>query len=135
MPSRKQRRRRAKELRHEYVWEDAEGNELDPDEIPVRKAAAEERGRATGSRAGRSLRQAQAPSWGRTLKRGAIFAPIMFLTVMLLSSDLTLANQLVQTAVIVMIFIPFSYLLDVVFWRSYRRRMERQQGPTGRREH
>ena len=35
MPTRKQRRRRAKELRHEYVWEDEEGNELDPDEVPT----------------------------------------------------------------------------------------------------
>ena len=32
MPTRKQRRRRAKEFRHEYVWEDEEGNELDPGE-------------------------------------------------------------------------------------------------------
>ena len=129
MPSRKQRRRRAKELRHEYVWEDAEGNELDPEEVPVRKGASEQREHP--ARAGRKV---QAPSWGRTLKRGAIFAPIMFATVMLLSSDLTLVNQLVQTGIIVMIFIPFSYLLDVVFWRSYRKRVERQQGSTGRRE-
>ena len=33
MPTRKQRRRRAKEHRHEYVWEDDEGNELDPSEL------------------------------------------------------------------------------------------------------
>lgn len=129
MPSRKQRRRRAKELRHEYVWEDAEGNELDPDEIPSGKATSEPRGRSA-----RNLREPQAPSWGRTLKRGLIFAPIMFVTVMLLSSDLPLAQQITQTALIVAIFIPFSYFLDSVFWRSYKKRLARRKASSGPRE-
>jgi hypothetical protein len=122
MPTRKQRRRRAKEHRHEYVWEDAEGNELEPDE-------ARDRTRTTGARrttARAPGREPQAPSWRRTLKRGLIFAPVMFVTVMLLSGDLPLAEQLVQTAVIVGIFIPFSYVLDGVFWRSYQRRRARE---------
>ena len=35
MATRKQRRRREKEQRHEYVWEDSEGNEIDPvDAVP-----------------------------------------------------------------------------------------------------
>ena len=129
MASKKQKRRRAKELRHEYVWEDAEGNELDPEEVPARKSESDQRGRPI-----RSGRQAQAPSWSRTLKRGGIFAPIMLATVMLLSKDQTLANQITQTLIIVAIFIPFSYLLDTVFWRSYNRRVERQRGSGGRRE-
>jgi hypothetical protein len=129
MASRKQKRRRAKELRHEYVWEDAEGNELDPEEAPARKSESPQRG---GPK--RSGRQAQAPSWRRTLKRGGIFAPIMLATVMLLSKDQTLANQITQTVIIVAIFIPFSYLLDTVFWRSYQRRLERERGSGGRRE-
>jgi ferric-dicitrate binding protein FerR (iron transport regulator) len=128
MPSRKQRRRRAKEQRHEYVWEDAEGNELEPEEAPTRKTQAQAQ-----SRPARSGRVVQAPSWSRTLKRGAIFAPIMFVVVMLLSSDLSLAQQLIQTAIIVAIFIPFSYFLDTVFWRSYQKRHERREGSPGRR--
>jgi hypothetical protein len=129
MPSRKQKRRRAKELRHEYVWEDAEGNELAPEEVPTRKADS-----ARQARPARTGRQPQAPSWTRTLRRGAIFAPIMFVVVMLLSSDLTLVNQIVQTAVIVAIFIPFSYFLDTLFWRSFQKRQQRQEGSSGRRE-
>jgi hypothetical protein len=121
MPTRKQRRRRAKEFRHEYVWEDAEGNELEPEELPSRKQQADTR--RTPARAGR---EPQAPSWSRTLKRGLVFAPVMFVTVMLLSGDLPLAQQLVQTAVIVAIFLPFSYFLDGVFWRSYKKRLARQ---------
>ena len=129
MPSRKQKRRRAKEQRHEYVWEDGEGNELEPEEVPTR--TADTKRQAQPARTGR---QPQAPSWSRTLKRGAIFAPIMFVVVYLLSSDLSLASQIVQTAVIVAIFIPFSYFLDTVFWRSFRKRQAREEGSPGRRE-
>jgi hypothetical protein len=121
MPTRKQRRRREKEMRHEYVWEDAEGNELAPEEVPTRKTESNGRRERT-----RSPREPQMPSWRRTLKRGLVFAPVMFVTVMLLSGDMTLVQQLVQTAVIVAIFLPFSYFLDGLFWRSYKRRMARQ---------
>ena len=122
MPTRKQRRRRAKEHRHDYVWEDAEGNELDAEDVPVRKAGSQsQRGAAS-----RPARDVQAPSWRRTFKRGLVFAPIMFVTVMLLSSDLTLAEQLTQTAFIVAIFVPFSYLLDGVMWRSFKKREARR---------
>ena len=121
MPTRKQRRRRAKEMRHEYVWEDEEGNPLEPDE--ARATRPESGGRSS---ARRSLREPEPPSWSRTLKRGLVFAPVMFVVVMLLSSDLTLAEQLFQTGLIVAIFLPFSYFLDGVFWRSYKKRLARQ---------
>jgi len=128
MPTRKQRRRRAKEQRHEYVWEDAEGKVLDPEEVAPRKEASTSR--AAGTRSGR---EPQRPSWRRTLKRGLIFAPIMLGTVMLLSNNLTLAQQLSQTGLIVAIFIPFSYLLDGVFYRNYKRRLARREQSNGRR--
>ncbi len=120
MPTRKQRRRRAKEHRHEYVWEDEEGNVVDPEET---RGQGESRSQRSAARSGR---EPQAPSWRRTLKRGAVFAPVMFVVVMLLSSDRTLTDQIIQTALIVAIFIPFSYFLDGLMWRSYKRRMERR---------
>ncbi|MDQ3123017.1 MAG: hypothetical protein M3Q59_10845 [Actinomycetota bacterium] len=123
MPTRKQRRRRAKEHRHEYVWEDAEGNELDSEEVPVRKETSPSR-RATPTRVGR---EAQPPSWRRTLKRGLVFAPVMFVVVMLLSSDLTLVEQITQAGFVVAIFIPFSYFLDGVLWRSFKKREARHE--------
>jgi hypothetical protein len=123
MPTRKQRRRRAKEHRHEYVWEDAEGNELEAEDVPARKAGSGPQRRASPGMG----REAQAPSWRRTFKRGLVFAPIMFVTVMLLSSDLTLAEQLTQTAFIVAIFVPFSYFLDGIMWRSFKKREARRE--------
>jgi hypothetical protein len=129
MPTRKQRRRRAKELRHEYVWEDAEGNELEPEELPGRKGVSPPSQRAPARRA----REPQPPSWRRTLKRGIVFAPVMLVVVMLLSNDLTLAEQITQASIIVGIFIPFSYLLDGMLWRTYKRREARRGQADGDR--
>jgi hypothetical protein len=127
MPTRKQRRRRAKELRHEYVWEDEEGNELDPENVKERRSDSPSQ--RAPARAGR---EPQPPSWSRTLRRGAIFAPVMFVVVMLLSNDLTLVEQVLQAAFIVGIFVPFSYLLDGLMWRSYKRRAARRAADGGR---
>lgn len=124
MATKKQRRRRQKEHRHEYVWVDDEGNEVEPpDEAPEKGEA-----RATGGR-----RDPQAPSWQRTFKRGAIFAPIMFGTVMLLSPDLPMETKITQTLLIVAIFVPFSYFLDRTFYRSAQRRAARREQSNGRR--
>jgi len=129
MANRKQRRRRAKENRHEYVWEDSEGNELDPDEAPTRSASA----KAPARESRRKRPGPQPPSWTRTLKRGLIFAPVMYLTVALLARHLTVAQQITQTVLIVAIFLPFSYLLDGFFWRSHKRRMSRRLEQSGGR--
>jgi len=128
MPTRKQRRRRAKELRHEYVWEDAEGNELDPGELPTQKTDRAARARPRRLGAG-----PQPPSLRRTLRRGLIFAPIMFVVISVLSKDLTLPQRVVQTILIALVFLPFSYFLDGLFWRSYQRRVARAANPNGRR--
>ena len=125
MATKKQRRRRAKEQRHDYVWVDAEGNELDPEDAEAKKRAPQ--ARASGPR-----RDPQAPSWRKTFKRGAIFAPIMLATVFLLSPDLPLTQKLTQTFLIVAIFVPFSYFLDRFFYRSFQRRAERRERPNGR---
>lgn len=119
MATRKQRRRREKGQRHDYVWVDDDGNEVEPD--------GEQAETSKGSRSPvRSAREPQAPSWRRTFKRGAIFAPIMLATVFLLSPDLPLATKLTQTALIVAIFVPFSYFIDRLFYRSFLRRQTRR---------
>ena len=126
MASKKQRRRRAKENRHDYVWVDDEGNELDREPTPDGAGAS----RATRSR---GKREPQAPSWNRTLRRGLIFAPIMFATVLLISPKLSMTTKLTQTLLIVAIFVPFSYLVDRLMYRSYLRRQERAREPASRR--
>jgi hypothetical protein len=118
MATRKQRRRRAKEQRHDYVWIDDEGNEVEPDGSPAREKSSRSESRL--------VREPQAPSWQRTFKRGAIFAPIMFATVFLLSPDLPTTTKITQTLLIVAIFVPFSYFIDRLFYRSYLRKQARR---------
>jgi hypothetical protein len=123
MPSRKQRRRRAKERRHEWedVWVDDEGNEIDPpadDEAPARGA---KRVSAPARRQG-GMRHVQPPSWRRVAKRGLIFAPLMFLTVNFLSTSLSMTQKLLQTAFLLAFFLPFSYAMDALMYRMYVRR-------------
>jgi hypothetical protein len=125
MATKKQRRRRAKEQRHDYVWVDDEGNEVDAPDAPAEK-------NGTAAKTGRAQREPLAPSWQRTFRRGAIFAPIMFGTVFLLSPKLPLQTKITQTLLIVAIFIPFSYFLDRLMYRSSQRRAARRQAD-GRR--
>lgn len=119
MATKKQRRRRAKEQRHDYVWIDDDGNEVEPDGAP-----APTRGTPKPAR---FERDPQAPSWQRTFRRGAIFAPIMFGTVYLLSPELPTVTKITQTLLIVAIFVPFSYFIDRFFYRSARRRASRRE--------
>jgi len=131
MPTRKQRRRRAKEQRHEYevVYVDDEGNEVDvePDELrPARERSSRPRADRAETRARR--RGIDPPSWRRTFRRGLIFAPIFFATVLLIMPDREMAAAVFQTLLLLVIFIPFSYLMDRVFWRSYQKRLARTSG-------
>jgi len=97
MPTRKQRRRREKDLRHEWeeVYVDEEGRELAPDEVEeLAPAAAARNGaaprhktkesRSQPARQARGGRTVQPPSWRRVFKRTAIFAPLMYVFITLI---------------------------------------------------
>ncbi len=122
MATKKQRRRRAKEQRHDYMWVDDEGNEVEPDGTPVAADRSERKARSESTFA----REPQAPSWQRTFRRALIFAPIMFATIYLLSPDLSTTTKITQTLLIVGVFIPFSYFIDRLFYRSYLRKQARR---------
>jgi hypothetical protein len=62
-------------------------------------------------------------------RRGLIFAPLMFLTVYLLGrNSLSIVEMVVQTVVLLGIFLPFSYFMDSVTYRAYQRRLNRTKG-------
>jgi hypothetical protein len=136
MPSKKQRRRRAKELRHdyEYVYVDEEGQEVDPGEVedgpppkaPRNAAATKSTAKPRQkTRAQSSVRTVPPPSWHRVLKRSAIFTPFMFLGILLLSRGrLTTVGVVVQTLWLVLLFVPFSYLIDRMMYRRYVRQTD-----------
>ena len=127
MPTRKQRRREAKLRRHEReeVYLDAEGHAVAPEEVdettrPVRNGNSPNKKRAPAPAPARGV---QPPSWNRVLRRAAIFAPLMFITVHFLSpADVTTAQKLLQTAFLLLVFVPFSYVMDTVTYRLSQRR-------------
>jgi hypothetical protein len=137
MPSRKQRRRREKLKRHEWedVYVDEEGRELDPEEAeivaPGKPAKAAKAGRTQAAQRGR--RSVEPPSWRRTLRRGLLFFPLMLITVFLLGGELAVAAKIVQALVLMAFFLPFSYFMDSVLWRTHQRRLEKAAGSSSKK--
>jgi ferric-dicitrate binding protein FerR (iron transport regulator) len=145
MPSKKQRRRREKDRRHEYeyVYVDEEGHELDPSEVdegeeeqpakPARasatatktkpKAAAAKKGPAAKGKASANIRPVPPPSWRRVAKRGLIFAPFMLLAIALLGRGLTWPARILETVWLLVLFVPFSYMIDRMMYRRYLRQI------------
>lgn len=127
MPSRKQRRRREKLNRHEYeyVVETEEG------EVPLESARGERGGesrrdsheRQPLDRRGRPVPK---PSLQRVLKRSAIFTPILGLLVFVTNPQLTTAQKVINVALLLAFFIPFSYMVDVFVYRMMLRRVQRR---------
>ena len=135
MPSRKQRRRRQKLQRHEYeyVVETEDGEEIPLEEYE------EDGGTVEGARRGarpkgeptvvdRRGREVKPPSFERVMRRAAIFGPLLFAVVYLTSRDrLTVAGVLLNTLILLAFFIPFSYLVDRMVYRTVLRRAEKNR--------
>jgi hypothetical protein len=131
VPSRKQRRRRAKLQRHEYeyVVDTEEG------EVPVERLRdLEKRGGENGAKSAtvpvdRRGRPIQKPTLQRVLRRTAIFAPVLLLFVYLTSGNrLSMAGVVLNTVILIAFFMPFSYLVDTMVYRMVTRRYERERG-------
>lgn len=124
MPSRKQRRRRAKERRHEYeyVYVDEEGQEV---EVEPEESKDRQRQERRPARSGTTGRVIQPPSWQRVGRRALIFGPLMFITIRLLERGEAIAASVFRTVFLLLIFLPFSYVMDAVMYRTYQRRMSR----------
>ena len=130
MPSRKQQRRRQKLKRHEYeeVYVDEQGRVLDPEEAEELVAARPEKSAkaAKAEPTRRGGRVIDPPSWRRTGRRGLLFFPLMLITVFLLAGDeVTTTGKVVQTIALMAFFLPFSYFMDTMLWRSAQRRLAR----------
>lgn len=142
MPTRKQRRRNAKGRRHEYeyVYVDQDGNEVeaDEDDAPDAKPARAKPTKATatpGKKPGTAQRSRQAPgarnarkidppSWQRVFRRAAVFAPVMLLVIYFLKpKNASPASLILQLVVLLCLFLPFSYYMDTLMYRNYRKRI------------
>jgi hypothetical protein len=127
--TKKQRRRREKEQRHEYevVYVDEEGHEVEVEPERSTRSTARAKPPKRGS-SGRQ-RRLDPPSWRRSLRRGLLFAPLFLGMILLLNgSRQGLAFSVLNTIVLLVVFVPFSYFLDRVFYRTYQKRLARADG-------
>jgi hypothetical protein len=126
MPSRKQRRRRQKTFRHEYdfVTYDEEGNEVevDPAELRPAKAKPDKPKAQPKGRGGRALREPPVPSWRRSLRRGAVWGGVMFAVVVFFFKGQSLAARIGIGLLYAAAFVPLTYYVDRLTYRSYLRR-------------
>jgi hypothetical protein len=121
MATRKQRKRRQKGRRHEYeyVYVDDEGREVEPpDEVRPEKRTNGKAPQAV-TRGGRKI---EPPSWSRVGKRALWITPLMFITLTLIGGELTVVQRLSQTALMLGIFLPVSYMMDRTLYRASMRR-------------
>ena len=141
MPTRKQRRRREKSHRHEWEYveidpETGEERPLDPAELkPERPERKERKAQPSGGKQGRgrSSRAPQPPSWTRVGKRTALFAPLMAIFIYYTQSHSKSGGSsvsiVVSTAVLILFFAPFSYLVDSLSYRVWtKRQAQRDEG-------
>ena len=133
MATKKQKRRRDKERRHEYeyVYVDEEGQEVEVDEPEEeRKNGKSQAQRSVKTDRGRTV---DPPSWRRTLRRAAIFRPLMFVILYLLKpKGSTPASVLFSVALLMVFFIPFSYFMDSLMFRLAQKRAEKARGSSSK---
>ena len=144
MATKKQRRRREKGRRHEYeiVYVDQEGKEVEveePEEKPREErkptsgikptAATKSKSTTAAKPTSRADRVVDPPSWERTLKRAAIFVPIMLIFLYVTRPKSASTGAIVLQAVfIIVLLIAFMYLMDSFLYRAYQKRQAKRDG-------
>ena len=121
MATKKQRRRRQKLQRHEYEYiiETEEGEEHTVDRLSEEGSEREKARKQPERRGGRKI---EPPSLQRVAKRTAIFGPLIVVLVFITSGNMTMSAKLFNALVLVAFFVPFSYVVDVIVYRFFRRR-------------
>ena len=131
MPSKKVRRRRQKLQRHEYeyVVETEEGEEIPLERAPERDKGSDGRAGKVAGPIDRRGRPVAKPTFQRSLRRTAIFAPLIFVFLYVTGGDdLTIFGVVLNTLVILLFFLPFSYFVDKLIYNALWRRQERARG-------
>lgn len=141
MPSRKQRRRQLKEKRHEYefVYVDAEGNELEElpegfeEEEPKERAEVARNGSKPGAKKkpqppARGGRVPPAPSWNRAIKRGGLLGVVVF-ALFALTSKGSYVKVVPLAVIYTALFIPFTYVIDRFAYNRYLQRQGNAPAP------
>jgi hypothetical protein len=135
MPSRKQRRRRAKDFRHDVrVFEvDAEGNEVALAELRTpeeRKPKIKQQQGKSKSRSARPMKVPPQPSWRRAVRRGGTMGGLMLIAFLFVLKDGPLPQRIGIGVFYGLAFIPLTYWIDRTAHRTYQRRLAKQSEQT-----
>ena len=140
MPTRKQRRRREKDFRHDVrVYEvDEEGNEVpiselrsqEPAEKPKTKTATTSGKNGKTRSSSRALREVPPPSWQRALKRGGLMGAGMLLVFVFVLKSGAVVQRVGIGVFYAIAFIPLTYWVDRTSYRAYQKRLERAANPS-----
>jgi hypothetical protein len=133
MPTRKQRRRREKDFRHDVrVFEvDEEGNEVAIADLRAREekpAKPLAKDRKQTARRGRTAREVQPPSWERAFKRGGMMGGAMLLVFAFLLRSGPIVQRVGIGVFYAVAFVPLTYWIDRTAYRSYQKRVARAAG-------
>ena len=125
MPTRKQRRRKAKTFRHEFdfVTYDDDGNEVvvDPTELRVVKEKDKQKAKKQqGNRRSRPVREVPMPSWRRAFKRGGLMGGAFLVIMVFFVKASVLLGVTYGVAMI-----PLTYWMDRFAYRNYLRKQEK----------
>ena len=66
-------------------------------------------------------------------KRALFIAPVMFILINLMGKGIPVAQRIYETVLLLAIFLPFSYLMDSLMYRSYLKRTGAAPPPSRRR--
>jgi hypothetical protein len=141
VPTRKQRRRREKDFRHDVrVYEvDEEGNEVPIAELRTRDdrpAGAPAKQKASTAKKGstRGSKQVAPPSWERAFRRGGLMGGVMLLAFVFLFKSAAIELRLAWGLFYALAFIPLTYWIDRTAHRSYLKRQARDSGAPAKKQ-
>jgi len=131
MSTRKQRRRRAKDFRHDMrVFEvDEEGNEVALAELRTtdeRKPKVKQQQAKAKSKSGRPIKEPPLPSWRRAVRRGGTMGGLMLLAFLFVLKSGPLPQRIGIGLFYGLAFIPLTYWIDRTAYRTYQRRLAKQ---------
>ena len=142
MATRKQRRRREQTFRHNMtlVTKDEEGNEVETTAAELRaksgkppKVKADPADASANKKKGaarpntRATREPPVPSWRRSVRRALPWGGVMFVVVMLFFTQMPLAARIIWGLFYALAFIPLTYWIDRLTYRTWQRRQAKQQ--------
>ena len=124
MATKKQRRRVAKERRHEweFVEYDDDGTEVVLEVAPSPKKESQREAPTRG--ATRAARPVPPPSWRRSIKMALLFAPILFLVTFWLDDETPYQTKISVALIYSAAIVPFLYMTSRLTYRTYLRRLD-----------